>query len=311
MYEPKPGDAKPPVFEPMDMSTAETLLKEAKGILDALGIVFFLRHGTCLGAVRDHALIEWDDDLDIGSIIGLHGLTEDAIEPAAEAFREHGYSALVTESDLHISLELIKHGTPIAWVCYRIIDDSIYQYPVVKIPVCLHTDLKPIQLVGEQFNVPNPPEEYLRLKYGPEWMIRKRTGFERDMLDLIPEAEPSRGLGNIMQLVKRCLPRRNTGSLRVLDFEGHPVEGAEVVIAFGAVLSGLVRSTTGRDGRTRLDLPSEGSYVLAVRYGDHEEVLFVETLAPGIDYVYKPDPEVPSNRTNVLATYHQASKTRA
>ncbi len=77
------------------------------------------------------------------------------------------------------------------------------------------------------------------------------------------------------------------------------------------MLSGLVRSTTGRDGRTRLDLPNKGYYVLAVRYGDHEEVLYSEKLAPGIDYVYRPDPEVPSKRFNVLATYHQASKTRA
>ena len=94
MYEPNPGDAKPPVFEPMEMSTAEALLIEAKEILDGLGIIFFLRHGTCLGAVRDQALIEWDDDLDIGSIIGLYGLTEDAIEPVVEAFRECGYNAI-------------------------------------------------------------------------------------------------------------------------------------------------------------------------------------------------------------------------
>ena len=311
MYELNPGDAKPPVLEPMEMSKAETLLKEAKAILDGLRIVFFLRHGTCLGAVRDHALIEWDDDLDIGSIIGLHGLSEGAIEPVAEAFRESGFNALVTEADLHISLELDKHGTHMDWVCYRIIGDSIYQYPVVKIPVSLHTDLKPIEFLGEQFNVPNPPEEYLRLKYGPEWMIRKRTGFEQDVLDLMPEEEPSRGLGNIMRLLERLLRRRNTGSLKVLDFEGCPVEGAEVVLASTTVLSGLVRSTTGRDGSARLDLPNEGFYVITVRYGDHEEVLYVEKLEPGIDYVYKPDPEVPSHRINVLATYHQASKIRA
>ena len=52
----------------------------------------------------------------------------------------------------------------------------------------------------------------------------------------------------------------------------------------------------------------EGSYVVAVRYGDHEEVLYSEKLEPGIDYVYMPDPEVPSHRVNVLATYYQASK---
>ena len=73
----------------MDMATAEALLKEAKQILDRLGLVFFLRHGTCLGAVRDKAFIEWDDDLDIGSVIGLHGLTDAMVHEATSVFREH------------------------------------------------------------------------------------------------------------------------------------------------------------------------------------------------------------------------------
>ena len=65
------------VFEPMDRTVAETVLKETKHVLDQLGIVFFLRHGTCLGAVRDDSLITWDGDLDAGSVIGLRGLTQE------------------------------------------------------------------------------------------------------------------------------------------------------------------------------------------------------------------------------------------
>ena len=306
MHEPSSGDTKPPVFEPMEMSAAETVLKEATAVLDEFGIVFFLRHGTCLGAVRDGAFIEWDDDLDIGSIIGLHGLTEDSIEPVVAAFRERGFDAIVTEADLHISVELNKLDAPLDWTCYRIVDDSIYQWPMVKIPVELHTDLKPIEFLGEELNVPNPPEEYLRLKYGPEWMIPKRTGFEQDILDLMPD-EPTSNSGKFMHFVRRFLLRRNTGSLQVLDFDGQSVVGAEVVVASTIVLSGLVRSTTRQDGRSSLDLPEAGSYVLKIRHGGHEEVLYSEELEPGINYVYKPDPEVPSGRKNVLATYYQAS----
>ena len=62
------------VYKPMEMTVAETVLKEAKQILDELGIVFFLRHGTWLGAIREGCLIAWDDDLDIGSVIGLRPL---------------------------------------------------------------------------------------------------------------------------------------------------------------------------------------------------------------------------------------------
>ena len=167
---------------------------------------------------------------------------EDVIEPVAEAFREYGYNAIVTEADLHISVELSKHGTQLDWTCYRIIDDNIYQWPVVKIPVSLHTDLKQIDFLGEQFNVPNPPGEYLRLKYGPEWTIPKRTGFEQDILNLMPDEEPSGGLGKIMQLMKRLLVQRSTGSLKVLDFDDRPVEGAEVDIASTTILSGLGHS---------------------------------------------------------------------
>ena len=299
MFEPSSFDSKPAVFVPMDMSLAETLLKEAKAILDEFGVVFFLRHGTCLGAVRDGAFIEWDDDLDIGSIIGLHGLTEDSIEPVVAAFRERGFSAIVEKGDLHVSVELRKLDTPLDWTCYRIVNDSIYQWPMVKIPVELHTDLKPIEFLGVRFNVPNPPKEYLRLKYGPQWMLPKRTGFEQDVLDLMPD-EPTPNSGTF-------LPRRTTGSLQILDFGGRTVVGAAIVLASTTVLSGLVRSTTGQDGRTSLDLPEAGYYVLTIRHGGHEEVLFSEKLEPGIDYVYIPDPEVSSGRVNVLATYYQAS----
>jgi hypothetical protein len=60
---------------------AKKILEEAKEILGSLGIPFFLRQGTCLGAVRDQAFIPWDDDVDLGSVMGLNGLTEDMLDP--------------------------------------------------------------------------------------------------------------------------------------------------------------------------------------------------------------------------------------
>ncbi len=291
------------VFEPMDMTTAEALLKEAKQILDQLGIAFFLRHGTCLGAVRDQAFIPWDDDLDLGSVIGLHGLTRELVEEAAVEFRKHGYSAEVIDSDLHMSVDLKKSGTQMDWTCYHIIDDSIYQWPVVKIPVSLHENLKEIEFLGTTFMVPNPPEEYFRLKYGPDWMTPKqRGGFEQQVLDLMEEGADSDSAetSEILRLSDTQDSDKHTGSLKVVGFDGETVSGAEVTLAATTVLTGLDKAKTNDEGYVYFNLPEEACYVVAVQLGDRKEILYEEELEPGVEYLYRPDSEHSSSRANAL-----------
>ena len=290
------------VFEPMDMTVAETLLKEAKQILDQLGIAFFLRHGTCLGAVRDQAFIPWDDDLDIGSVIGLHGLTEEIVEKAAVEFRKHGYSAEVIDSELHMSVDLKKQGTQMDWTCYRIIDDSIYQWPVLKIPVGLHKNLKEIEFLGTTFMVPNPPEEYFRLKYGPDWMTPKQAGeFEQEVLDLMEDRSGSSDDSeNVLQLANQRDEKLHTGSLKVVGFDGETVAGAEVTLAPTSVLTGLDKANTNEDGYVYFNLPEEACYVVAVELDGRKEILYLEELEPDVEYLYKPDAEHPTGRANAL-----------
>ena len=294
---------KPIVFEPMDMPTAESLLKEAKTILDQLGIDFFLRHGTCLGAVRDQAFIPWDDDLDIGSVIGLHGLTEKKVYETAEAFKENGYNMKVIDSDLHLSVDLKKFGIQMDWTCYRIIDDSIYQWPVIKIPVSLHVNLKPIKFLGETFMVPNPPEEYFRLKYGPNWMTPKEAGgFEQEVLDLMEEVsstgdDDSRG---VLLLSDKQDPKNHNSSLKVVDYQGQPFTEASVSLAATTILTGLDKSDTDENGYVYFRIPEEACYVVAIQSNEYNEILYLEELSPGINYIYTPDPEHPSGRLNAL-----------
>ena len=202
---------------PIDLAIAEVMLREAKQIMDQLEVVFFLRQGTCLGAVRDNALIPWDDDVDLGSVIGLNGLSEGSIDPVAAAFRDIGYDVTVENLDHYIYVGISKSSVKMDWNSYRIIDDNIFHYPGIRLPIRLFTQLKEIEFIGEKFLVPNPPEEYLRIKYGPSWMTPKKREWTKDVVQMIPEASIPGRAGKWRQLLTSRILRWRAGRLRVLD----------------------------------------------------------------------------------------------
>ena len=189
------------------------------------------------------------------------------------------------------------------WTCYRIIDDSIYQWPVIKIPVSLHVNLKPIKFLGETFMVPNPPEEYFRLKYGPNWMTPKEAGgVEQEVLDLMEEVsstgnDNSRG---VLLLSDKHDPKNHNSSLKVVDYEGQPFTEASVSLAATTILTGLDKSDTDENGYVYFRIPEEACYVVAIQSNEYNEILYLEELSPGINYIYTPDPEHPSGRMNAL-----------
>jgi len=272
--------------KPMDPIAAAERLIDIKRILDELGAVFFIASGTCLGAIREGQFIPWDDEMDMGSVIGLNGLDEKTIDRGITAFENNGYYVHVDRSSRHIGVHVVKGSIRADWTCHRISGGSVFQYPGVRTSLELFTQLKEIDFIGEKFLVPNPPEKYLETKYGSNWATPQGPGFEEEVVSKIPDGDiltPRQRLSKF--IVLRLAPWR-AGRLTVLDENNTPVSGAEVAIV------GIGRSKTNSEGHVRLYIPEKYDYAVNVKYDDHEELLYTEELIPGGTYVYRPGPEV-------------------
>jgi len=264
---------------------AKQMLKEAKDIMDPLGVPFFLRQGTCLGAVRDQAFIPWDDDIDLGCVIGLNGLTEDMIAPVFDAFRDRGYFVHEESNDRWVAAGMMKSSLRIDLTFFRIIDDSIFHFPMIWMPARLFANLKAIEFMGGNYFVPNPPEEYLLTKYGPDWVTPK-VAFEKDVLDQISKSPVAK---------TAPIPGQLMTKVRVLDQHDKLVRGAEVSVV------GLGEASTDDDGYVEFGLPYKDFYMLVIKFDDHEEILYQELLSPGASYIYTPDPSINNGRLMALS----------
>jgi len=271
---------------PMDPIAAAERLIDIKRILDQLGAVFFIASGTCLGAVRDGQFIEWDDEMDMGSVIGLNGLDEKTINRGIAAFEDNGYYVHVDRSSRHIGVHVVKGSIRADWTCHRIVGDSVFQYPGVRTPLELFTQLKEIDFIGEKFLVPNPPEKYLETKYGSNWATPKGPGFEEEVVGKIADGDILTPRQRLSKFITLRLALWRAGRLTVLDENDFPVTGAEVT------LIGVGRSKTNSKGHARLYIPEKYDYAINVKYDAHEELLYTEELMPGGTYVYRPGPDV-------------------
>jgi len=272
--------------KPMDPISAAERLIDIKRILDQLGAVFFIASGTCLGAVRDGQFIEWDDEMDMGSVIGLNGLDEKTINRGITAFEDNGYYVHVDRSSRHIGVHVVKESIRADWTCHRIVGDSVFQYPGVRTPLALFTQLKEIDFIGEKFLVPNPPEKYLETKYGSTWATPKGPGFEEEVVSRIQDGDILTSRQRLSKFITLRLAPWRAGRLTVLDENDAPVSGAEVALV------GVGRSKTNSKGHARLYIPEKYDYAISVKYDDHEELLYTEELMPRGTYVYRPGPDV-------------------
>ena len=272
--------------KPLDPALAAERLKEVKRVFDELGVFFWLGSGTCLGAVREGRFIPWDDEMDTAGVIGMHGLTVETLDRVAEAFRERGFYCPVRHNSRYSVVNFIKDGIRVDWTCHHIVDGKAYEFPGVELPLSIFEHPREIEFIGEKFRIPDPPEEYLRLKYGPEWRTPKGPGFEADVVMKIEDGTLLSRARRLQRAITMGWLPRPTISLRVFNREGEAVSGAEVIVA------GIGRTMTDAQGRARFFVPDEAYYSVVVAYPGHREVLYEEVLTPGADYTYRPGPIV-------------------
>lgn len=98
----------------MNERIACNILREVKDILDGLGVQFWLKSGTLLGAIREGKFIEWDYDIDLG--------TWDRYIPKmkiiAKKFSEKGYE--VYYSKYNNMIGLWKNGVSVDLPFWRL-----------------------------------------------------------------------------------------------------------------------------------------------------------------------------------------------
>lgn len=271
--------------EPIDVAGATRALKEIKPIFEHFGITFFLTSGTCLGAIREHGIIPWDDDVDIGSVSGLHGFTTaDSMGELVAAFRREGFLTRLYRTGPNLLIPLVKYSAKVSWCGFAAISGCIEQYPSLHTPLRFFTDLKEIDFLGERFYVPNPPEEYLALKYGEEWRLPKKAGaYERDILAQVVAAWMPGGVAAGERAAGGGFAPGQTCRFRVLDDQGKPAAGAEVIVI------GLGHCTTDESGLAGLHVSQDDYYPVVIRHGDRETIDYFPRISAGGELTYRMD----------------------
>jgi len=154
-YKPKPLD-----------DNAGNILKD---VVSKLKCHYWLSAGTALGLWRDKDLLPNDTDIDI-AIEGYKGIEKDlqAWLPDYKLFR------YATHSFNTMQMAFVKDGTCIDFYIYW--PDkrwlvNVGEYGRVMFPATMLRNTVTVATKYGGLNMPNPPDEYLRIKFGDDWMI--------------------------------------------------------------------------------------------------------------------------------------------
>jgi len=173
------------------------ILKESCKIIEKLGIEYWLCNGTLLGLIRDHKLIPWDVDLDIGI------LSINYSENIIEEFLRVGYQLVdngkgssyrtLQKNQIKVDINIFdfqNHELVSLWrvskingffgVVCKFMEKFQIKIPNLKILWTLegysvvYKDIYPLKKLyfdGFYYSTPGCPEKVLEHIYGANWRI--------------------------------------------------------------------------------------------------------------------------------------------
>ena len=164
----------------MDFIRANNYLQDLKKVFNKVGIKFFLFYGTLVGAIRDNDFSWLDDDVDVGVFFE----NADKLVETEKIFKEMGYyvcfgpnidgrriSGYIAKKDFREKVDFYTLFSFKGERCfYRFIRDNQAYY--IPYPQKYFDNLKTIEFKGEEYLVPNPPEEFLTYLWGT-WKVPK------------------------------------------------------------------------------------------------------------------------------------------
>jgi hypothetical protein len=166
-------------FTKVNTKKLKNILFEFDDVMRAHGIQYWLSEGTALGAIRDGAIIEWDDDLDFGM---FESQRKKFIEEVMPDLRMKGFYVLMVNNDSHffgfakdgelVDVDIVTRGGKCVACKTKAAQcktcDSMFPYL---------GGIHVIEFLGRDFSVPG--EDYLEYLYGPDWNVPKKSSLKK------------------------------------------------------------------------------------------------------------------------------------
>lgn len=103
-------------------------LKEIKEVFDKLGIIYWVDWGTLLGAVREGKMIEWDTDIDLGTMSSSWG----KIVSAISELEKKGFNVCWEELKIYGNVVercilFQRSGRPVNMALYNVKGENVWE----------------------------------------------------------------------------------------------------------------------------------------------------------------------------------------